>query len=321
MTTDQPQVSILINAFNEERYIKAAIDSALAQSWENFEVVIFDDCSTDHTAEIVKGYSDARIRYIKPEKRLGIIEGRNELLRAAAGRYITYLDADDLYLPDKIKEEAGFLDVHPEFAAVYCGIGYFFDGAPEKLYRHRYEFYSGKDIFPNLLEKMFITNTAAMFRREVYDALGGYRTDLGLVEDWEYFLRMSYAGYQIAFLDKDLVRYRLRWDSHTNFKRQALIQESAVKIFEDLRGRMTKEERERHRMDHYVVRRKERYAIALAGNGEGRAARALLRSIASHVGFARRSAIIFLSYLPTPVAHVSLDRAWQIKKKGLFKPV
>lgn len=314
----EPLVSILVNAYNEERFIGAAIDSALAQSYGNFEVVVFDDHSTDRTAEIVKSYRDPRVRYVTSEKRLGIIEGRNESLRAARGEYLTYLDADDIYLPDKVRREVEFLEAHREFAAAYCNIGYFFDGAPEKIYRHSFEFYSDADVFPHLLEKMFITNTAVMFRCDVYTKLGGYRTDLGLVEDWEYFLRMTYGGYRIAFLDEDLVRFRLRWDSHTNFARQALVQESAVKVFENLESQMTAEERKKYRMEYYVAKRKERYAIALAGSGQGKKAREVLQSIAPYVSWWKRAGIAGLSILPAPMARFLLERAWMFKKKNLF---
>src|SRR6185312_5827737 len=236
---DNPLVSILVNAYNAEAYLKEALDSALAQTYKNFEVVILDHQSTDQTPEIAKDYAakDARVRHVRPEKRLGIKEGRNELLRQARGDYFTYLDSDDIYMPEKVEEEVSFLELHKDCAAVYCNILYFFDGAPDKLYRHSYIFYSGPDVFPHLLEKMFITNTAMMMRRGVYDKLGGYNPELGMVEDWEYFLRMAYDGYQIAFLDKDLVRYRLRWDNNTNFARQLVIQESAVNIFKDFKKR------------------------------------------------------------------------------------
>ena len=320
--TKQSLVSILVNAYNAERYLEEALDSALAQTYQNFEVVVLDDQSTDRTPEIAKEYAvkDARIRHVRPEKRLGLKEGRNELLRQARGAYFTYLDSDDIYLPAKVEEEVNFLEQHRDVAAVYCSILYFFDGAPQTFYRHRYEFYSGADVLPHLLEKMFITNTATMFRRDVYDKLGGYDPALGMVEDWEYFLRMAYRGYQIAFLDRDLVHYRLRWDNNTNFARQLVIQDSAVKIFENLRGHMAEADRVRYNIDHWLAKRKETYVVALVASGRGEEARALLKTIAPHVGFGKRAAITLLSFSPAAISHFAIEQAWSMRKKNLFVP-
>jgi glycosyltransferase involved in cell wall biosynthesis len=339
--SQQPLVSILIQAYNGERYVRECLDSALAQTYENFEIIFLDDHSTDGTAAIVKEYvareeatGSARLKYILPAKRLGIVEGRNELLRQAKGELLAWLDADDVYLPDKVKDEVEFLEAHEEFGVVYCQIGYFYDSdgvaaAAAKIYRHRNvpRSGSGPEMFACLLEKMFITNTAVMFRREIYKKLGGYRTDLGIVEDWEYFLRIAEAGYGIGFLDRDLVRYRLRSDSHTNFARQVEVQESAVKIFEALResGTLNPTDRARYRIDYWVARRYETYAIALAAAGRGREARvALLKAragFAGVAGFAKRTAIWILSLTPAGLAGFLVESAWNRRKKGYFVEV
>jgi glycosyltransferase involved in cell wall biosynthesis len=318
-----PLVSILVNAYNAERYIAEALDSALAQTYSNIEVIVLDDHSTDRTSAIVHEYAagDGRVHYLKPAKRVGLTQGRNELLRASRGEYLTYLDADDIYMPGKVEEEVDFLATHQEYALVYCNIIFFFDGVPGTTYRHRYTFYSGEDVFPHLLEMMFIANTSTMFRREVYDRLGGYRTDLGLVEDWEYFLRLTYAGYKIAFLDRDLVRYRLRWDSHTNFARQADIKQSAVKIFENLKEQMSEADRARYRIDYWIAMRKETYAIALTAVGQGNEARRIVADIQAYVAPIKRAAIIFLSYFPTRFVAFIMERAWNYRKKNLFVEV
>lgn len=339
----QPLASILITTFNSEKYIRESLDSALVQTYPNFEVVVVDGGSTDGTREIIREYVDsclrassavaaakagqgsggqARVRPIFSEKRLGIKEGRNLLFKEAHGELLTFLDSDDIYLPEKVAEEAAFLETHPDYAAVYCDIRYFFDGEPGKFYKHRYTFHSG-DIFKELLSRMFITNTAVMFRRAVFDALGGYDETLGMVEDWEYFLRMAHAGHKIGFLPKPLVRYRLRWDNNTRFDNQVPIQESAVKIFENLHTRMSAEERVRYGMDAILSRRRLRLAVAYLATGKGKEARALFKSISGSV--ALRSAAWALSFmgavLPTRFMRFLVERAWNMKKKNLFVPV
>jgi glycosyltransferase involved in cell wall biosynthesis len=317
---NQPLVSILINAYNEERYIGAAIESAIAQTYDSIEIIILDDQSTDRTAEIVKNYNDPRVRYIRSDKRLGLTDGRNALLAAAKGEYLTYLDADDIYEPTKVEAEAKFLQEHHEYAGVYCNLAYFYDGEPEKSYHHRFTFYSGDDVFPQLLDRMFITNTAFMFRREVYEKLGPYRKDLGLVEDWEFFLRMTYAGYKIGYINKDLVHYRLRWDSHTNFAKLAALKESAVHIFEDLKSRMPETDRKKYDIDHHIADRKETWLISLFSIGEKKKATEIYREIKPYMNLKKRIAMSGLAVMPTPLARFLLEKAWNMRKKGLFIP-
>ncbi len=323
----QPLVSILITTFNSERYIRESLDSALSQTYPNFEVVVVDGGSTDGTREIIREYADPRVRPIFSEKRLGIKEGRNLLFKEARGEFLTFLDSDDVYLPEKVAEEAAFLEAHQDYAAVYCDIRYFFDGAPGKFYRHRYTFHSG-DIFRELLTRMFITNTAVMFRRSVYDALGGYDETLGMVEDWEYFLRMAHAGHKIGFLPKPLVRYRLRWDNNTRFDNQVPIQESAVKIFENLNARMSIEERERYEMQAALSRRKLRLALVYFAVGKKNEGRALLKEIrqladsgSQSLRITARMLSLIACVVPTPVMRFLVERAWNMKKKNLFVPV
>jgi len=318
-----PKVSILVNSYNEDRYIGAALDSAVAQTYKDVEIIVLDDQSTDRTAEIVKSYAarDPRVKYLRSERRLGLTDGRNALLAAATGDYLTYLDADDMYLPMKVEEEVNFLEAHRDYAAVYCNLGYFYDDAPEKIYRHIHHFYSGDEVFPHLLEKMFITNTAFMFRREVYEKLGPYRKDLGLVEDWEYFLRMTYAGNRIAYIDKDLVRFRLRWDSHTNFAKLALIKESAVNIFVDLRSRMREEDRKKYNIDFHIAKQKEIWLITLFSIGKKNEAMKVYGDIKQYVRPAKKAVILGLAALPSPVARFLVLKAWNMRKKNLFSPI
>lgn len=308
-----PLVSILMPCYNAERYIREAINSALAQTYENIELIIIDAESTDRSVEIVQSYKDPRIRLIK-HKYESIIATRNALFKEANGMYFTFLDSDDIYLPDKVREEVGFLDKHPDYSSVYCDLKYFFDDAPEKLYRHRYTFYSG-NIFPQLLDKLFITNTTFMTRREVVEKIGNYDESLGVVEDWDYFLRIAYAGYKIGFLSKDLVRYRLRWDNHTRFANQALVQQSNVNIIENFKKRMTPEEHQRYQIDNLIKKRKQRLFLVLLADSRRREAWSLCNDIG------RYSLLTTLFLLPSFATKLLLGAAWRLKKKKLFIPV
>ena len=316
----QPLVSILIPAFNAERYIKETLGSALAQTYRHIEIVVVDDGSTDGTANIIKSYNDPRLRYVYQENQ-GIIRVRNRLLQEARGDFLTYLDSDDIYFPEKVEEEVKFLETNPEYAAVYCDLRYFFDGHPEKLYRHRYTFYSG-DIFEHLLEKMFITNTTFMFRRSVIDAIGMYEEAMGTVEDWHYFLKMAQKGFKFGFIPKDLVRFRLRWDNNTRFENQPAIQASGVKIFENLKSQMSPDQQRRYHINNLLFKRKIRLAIAHLSIGKKRDACLTLWDAREHWAWKIIASLLSIFFLlPTVLWRILIEKVWNFKKKNLFVPV
>ena len=104
-------VSIIMPSFNTASFIAESIESVQAQSYTNWELIIVDDCSTDNTDEVVKPYlSVQRIRYLKNEKNSGAAVSRNRALREAKGRWIAFLDSDDLWMPDKLEKQIQFME-------------------------------------------------------------------------------------------------------------------------------------------------------------------------------------------------------------------
>lgn len=102
-------VSIIMPSFNTGEYIGKSIESVLAQTYQEWELLIVDDCSTDDTDDIVSTYQDPRIRYFKNEKNSGAAVSRNYALRKAKGRWIAFLDSDDLWMPDKLEKQVSFM--------------------------------------------------------------------------------------------------------------------------------------------------------------------------------------------------------------------
>ena len=103
-------VSIIMPSYNTAKYISDSIKSVLAQTYKNWELIIVDDCSTDNTDEIVGEFlSDERIRYLKNEKNSGAAVSRNYALREARGKWIAFLDSDDLWLPEKLEKQLAFM--------------------------------------------------------------------------------------------------------------------------------------------------------------------------------------------------------------------
>lgn len=106
-------VSIIMPSYNTAEYIAESIQSVFAQSYKDWELLIVDDCSTDNTDEVVKPYlADERIKYLKNEKNSGAAVSRNRALREAKGKWIAFLDSDDLWIPDKLSKQINFMEEH-----------------------------------------------------------------------------------------------------------------------------------------------------------------------------------------------------------------
>lgn len=103
-------VSIIMPSYNSEAFISNSINSILAQTYSDWELIIVDDCSTDNTDAVVAGFDDARIRYFKNEKNSGAAISRNRALREAKGKWIAFLDSDDLWLPEKLEKQVSFME-------------------------------------------------------------------------------------------------------------------------------------------------------------------------------------------------------------------
>lgn len=105
-------VSIIMPAYNCERYIRQSIDSVLSQTYTNWELLIVDDCSTDSTADIISSYTDPRIHYQRNDQNRRCAYTRNQAIRQAKGRYIAFLDSDDMWKPEKLERQIAFMQTH-----------------------------------------------------------------------------------------------------------------------------------------------------------------------------------------------------------------
>ena len=124
-----PKVSVIMPAYNAEKYINEAIDSILGQTFGDFELIIINDCSADSTENIIQSYSDSRIVYLKNEKNMGVAATLNRGLEAAGGEYIARMDADDISLPQRLEKQVNLLDADPSLVACGSQLENFCDGA------------------------------------------------------------------------------------------------------------------------------------------------------------------------------------------------
>ncbi|HOI15517.1 MAG TPA: glycosyltransferase [Geobacteraceae bacterium] len=198
-------VSVIIAAFNAEKYIAEALASVLGQTYPAVECIVVDDGSTDRTAEIVAGFGN-RVRLLR-QANAERSAARNAGLRCATGEYIGFLDADDILLPEKFSEQCGFLAAHREFDVVYSRVEYFRDGG-RSGYGVRRPTPAG-DVAARLAFGNFLAINSPLIRRAAAERVGGFDPAFSRFEDWDFFLRMALSGSRFAFLDRVHARCRV----------------------------------------------------------------------------------------------------------------
>ena len=205
-TKKNPTVSIIIATYNRAHYIGRAIQSVLNQTYQDFEVIIVNDASTDDTEEVVKSFNDERLRYIQLSKNSGGAPvPRNAGIRAARGEYIAFLDDDDEWLPEKLEKQVNkFKSVSSDVGVVYHGYVYVNEQTGEKLF----EVIPDKkgDVFELLLEKGIVGDTTPLVRKECFKRVGLYDTEFLGTYDRDMWLRVAKC-YKFDFVPEILAKY------------------------------------------------------------------------------------------------------------------
>lgn len=201
-------ITVLMPVFNAEKYVAAATQSILSQSFTDFEFIILDDGSTDSSLEILTKFatSDARIRLVSRENR-GLVATLNEMIALASGRYLARMDADDISHPGRFEAQVRYLETHPNVAALGTrGLFIDPDGGPLAPFL---DVLTHDEIVAALLAPALgIIHPAAMIRRDAMLEAGGYRPDCTHAEDLDLWLRLS-ETYQLHNLDRVLISYRV----------------------------------------------------------------------------------------------------------------
>jgi len=207
-----PRISIIIPTYNHSEYIGAAIDSVLAQTFKDWELIIVNNYSTDDTEEKVKAYKDSRICLVNYSNDGIVARSRNYGISLAHGELLAFLDSDDIWLPQKLAVQVAALMRNSDLLGV-CSAMRLFPGEVRtplvKILSHRLTYHS--QLFRNK-----VYNSSVMIRREAWRLVGTLNDNprLRTIEDYEYWLRiLRLRNRSILFQDQVLVRYRV---SHGN---------------------------------------------------------------------------------------------------------
>ena len=202
---NNPLVSIITNTYNRADLIHRCIESIQKQTYRNYEHIIVDGCSTDNTEEVVKNYHDDHIKYIKLDRRGPQIQMRAGA-DAATGKYVTFLDDDDEYLPEKIEKQVSFFETRPKkVGMIYCWMSYYND-LNKVINIHKTEIRgNAADIAPSA--PLVCGTPTLMIRREIFEGVGGcYNDSIGFVgSDWELATRICQIC-EVDYIPESLVK-------------------------------------------------------------------------------------------------------------------
>jgi glycosyltransferase involved in cell wall biosynthesis len=209
-----PRISVIVPAYNVEKFLAETLDSVLAQTFRDFEIIIVDDGSSDGTPAVAQGYSTrypGTVRYLRQENR-GVAVARNEGAKLSQGDILAFLDADDTWLPEKLALQMEFWRKHPGYGLIYADAFAMTEDGKVGRTTMRLKRPRSGDIFPYLLEENFISIPTALVRKDLYLKAGGFIEERNMIEDHHFWLKVS-RHCQGGFLDKPLACYRYRQGS------------------------------------------------------------------------------------------------------------
>lgn len=215
---DVPKISIIIPAYNAEQYISEAIQSVINQSYKNWELIIIDDGSSDETARTVKSFiSNEKIKYYY-QNNAGVSSARNKGIDFAQGKYLAFLDSDDLFANDNIYEKINYLSSNKDVGLVHGDVRLIDE---KSILLNSFEI--GKE--GNVLDDLLLWNgctipapSSILIRKEILDIIGRWDEELSTAADQELFFRIA-SKYKIGRIPKILTYYRIhKKNMHSNIK-------------------------------------------------------------------------------------------------------
>jgi glycosyltransferase involved in cell wall biosynthesis len=208
-----PKVSVLMPSYNHEKFIEFAINSVISQSFNDWELIIVDDCSTDKTFEIASKFKDKRIKVFQNKINSGTSATINECIKKSVGKYLAPIASDDAFLPDKLEKQVAVLDENSMILSCFTLVecidknnrhisSKFWDGLAQINYTKREEFL--RHFF---LRGNFLNAGTEMFRRSLLDKISGYDVRLLQLQDFDHHIKKCLSG-EICLLKEKLFKYR-----------------------------------------------------------------------------------------------------------------
>ncbi|MGI4993406.1 glycosyltransferase family 2 protein [Halobacteriovorax sp. GFR7] len=206
-------VSVIIPTYNRANFLARAIDSVLKQSFQNFELIVVDDGSSDNSKDIVESFSDERIKYIFQQNR-GVSAARNLGVIQSSGNYIAFLDSDDEWSENKLQRQLSLLE-NTKLRLCHTGEHWLRDG--EVVKQKKVHQKVGGDMFIRSLKNCVISPSSVLMERSLFEEMGGFNEDFIVCEDYDLWLKIT-SLYEIGFLEEAFVIKHAGHDDQLSFK-------------------------------------------------------------------------------------------------------
>jgi glycosyltransferase involved in cell wall biosynthesis len=218
-----PRVSVIIPTFNCAAYLGCAIDSVLRQSYRDYEIIVVDDGSTDGTPALALAYGK-KIRYLYQDN-CGVSAARNRALKDSNGELFAYLDADDVWYPQKLARQIEFLDAHDDCGLLHSDVSVI-DEHDRVIYT-RFNAETGRSVPQNhckrdILLRCHVQTPTVIERRQCVEKVGGFNENLPVTQDYMHWILIALEGWTFGYIDEPLAKYRWRAGSLMSSKRRVL---------------------------------------------------------------------------------------------------
>ena len=205
------KVSILMNCYNSERFLKESIDSVFAQSYDNWEIIFWDNQSTDSSAEIIHQYNDKRIKYFYAPKHTSLYEGRSNALKYCSGKYLAFLDCDDLWLPNKLQKQVKIFENNKKIVLVHSNTIFFNSDTKKEKILNTKKRKSGYLFEENMMTYQFSLETVMVRKSTITDNAIDFG-DFNMIGDRDFLSTVCFYG-DVHYIDEILGKWRIHADN------------------------------------------------------------------------------------------------------------
>jgi glycosyltransferase involved in cell wall biosynthesis len=226
----EPLISIIIPCYNGEKFIGDAIDSVINQTYQNWEIIVVDDESTDNSKKIVDKYrTDQRIKYVQHDANKGIAKTKNTGIRLARGDYLAFLDQDDIWLSNKLEMQVNCFKNHHEDVGMICtGMIFTDEKLKSQIIFRGFKDDNQKEMVKSLYLQTTNSSSIMMIKKKCFYRVGFFNEELYGWDDFEMWMRIA-SQYKIKYIREGLVKKRMHTE---NVQKLPKVQKEAKKVFD-----------------------------------------------------------------------------------------
>lgn len=235
------KVSVIITSYNYEQYIKEAIESVLNQTYSDFELIVIDDCSTDNSIDVIKQFSDERIKFIQNEQNLGLKGSMQKAISVCTGDWIAFLESDDIWFPETLEKRLECAEKYPQVGIIFNDVLEFGDEkwllAVKKNFERVRKILSKKTFPKNIfydinLHNLILTFSSVMIKRELFENLN-FETPIDSLLDWWIYIHIAYNT-DAFYMKEKLTKWRQHRQSYITQKKKTKFKMANISAYIDV---------------------------------------------------------------------------------------